>query len=283
RLASSVSATQSCSASPASYYNEACLGIYPSTSFVTIYDNLTCTATKFSCGFSQPSLFVSAGTTVVWENTGRLTHSVVSNDTANLVSDPFSSGPLYQGGSFSHVFAQPGTYHYYDGNYQFLKGTVDVSPPPPPRTPSPSTFQVGFNGNVGWKVEGLSSSTANLLVSHNLAVSISVPQLPGLTITPVTESGTLVQSIDLSTRVESAGTATDLVEHVLTGLSAASSGSSLSGAGNVWSQMVASTSSDPSYTPWWVNGPLSNGAALQVNDGWASVTGSETLNLGSLG
>src|SRR5437660_12889028 len=51
-LASSVSATQSCSASPASYYNEACLGIYPSTSFVTIYDNLTCTETKFSCGFT---------------------------------------------------------------------------------------------------------------------------------------------------------------------------------------------------------------------------------------
>src|SRR5207253_11233968 len=70
-LASSVSATQSCSASPASYYNEACLGIYPSTSFVTIYDNLTCTETKFSCGFSQPSLFVSAGTIVIWENTGR--------------------------------------------------------------------------------------------------------------------------------------------------------------------------------------------------------------------
>jgi len=284
-LASSVSATQSCSASPASYYNEACLGIYPSTSFVTIYDNLTCTATKFSCGFSQPSLFVSAGTTVVWENTGRLTHSVVSNDTANLVSDPFSSGPLYQGGSFSHVFAQPGTYHYYDGNYQFLKGTVDVSPPPPPPTPMPSTFQVGLNGNVGWKVEGLSSSTANLLVSHSLAVSISVPQLPGLTITPVTESGTLVQSIDLATRVESAGTATDLIEHLLDAYASASSGSYgyNSGFGNIISQMSASATSDPSYTLWWVNGPLSNGSPVQVMDGWASVTGSENLNLGSLG
>src|SRR5438270_12963037 len=53
-LASSVLATQSCSASPASYYIEACLGIYPSTSFVTIYDNLTSTATTCSCGSSQP-------------------------------------------------------------------------------------------------------------------------------------------------------------------------------------------------------------------------------------
>jgi plastocyanin len=284
-LASSISATQSCSASPASYYNEACLGIYPSASFVTIYDNLTCTATKFSCGFSQPSLFISAGATVVWQNSGRLTHSIVSNNTANLVPDSFSSGPIYQGGSFSHLFAQPGTFHYYDGNYQFLKGTVDAGPGPAPPNSMPSSFQVGLNGNVGWSVEGLSSSTANLLVSHNLAVSVSVPQLPGLTITPVTESGTLVQSIDLATRVESAGTATDLIEHLLDAYASASSGSYgyNSGFGNIISQMSASATSDPSYTLWWVNGPLSNGSPVQVMDGWASVTGSETLNLADQG
>ena len=286
-LASSVSATQNCSASPASYYNEACLGIYPSTAFVTIYDNLTCTATKFSCGFSQSSLFVSAGTIVIWQNSGQLTHSIVSDNTANLIPDSFSSGPIYQGGSFNHVFAQPGTYHYYDGDYQFLKGTVDVSPSAsPPAPPSmPPAFQVGLNGNVGWTVEGLSSSTANLLVSHNLAVSIAVPQLLGLTITPVTESGTLVQSIDLATRVESAGTATDLIEHLLDAYASASSSSYgyNSGFGNIISQMSASATSDPSYTLWWVNGPLSNGSPVQVMDGWASVTGSETLNLGDLG
>src|SRR5207302_10703085 len=77
-LASSVSATQSCSASPASYYNEDCLRIDPPTSFVTIYDNLTCTATKHSCGSSQPASFASAGTIVVGDHTGRLTHSLVA-------------------------------------------------------------------------------------------------------------------------------------------------------------------------------------------------------------
>ncbi len=283
-LAASVSATQSCTASPASYYNEACLGIYPSTSFVTIYDNLTCTATKFSCGFSQPSLFVSAGTTVVWQNSGQLTHSIVSNNTANLVPDSFSSGPLYQGGSFSHVFAQAGIFHYYDGNYQFLKGTVDVSPGSAPPTSMPSEFQVGLNGNVGWTVEGLSSSTANLLVSHTLGVSIPVPQPPIVSITPVTESGTFVQSIDLATRVESAGTATDLVEHVLDAFAASSSSQGFnSGFGNIISQMSATATSDPSYALWWVNGPLSNGSPVQVMDGWASVTGIETVDLGSLG
>src|SRR5437016_14315311 len=47
--------------------------------------------------------------------------------------------------------------------------------------------------------------------------------------------------------------------------------------------MSATATSDPSYTLWWVNGPLSNGSPVQVMDVWASVTGSENLNLGSLG
>ena len=283
-LAASASTTQSCSASPSNYYNEACLGIYPATAFVYIYDNLTCTATKFSCGFSQSSFTVSAGTTVVWQNTGQLAHSVVSNTTLNIGLESFSSGPLSQGQSFTHLFAQEGLYHYYDGNYNFLKGTVDVTPPTPPPTSMPPTFQVGLNGNVGWTVQGLSSSTANLLVTHNLGVSIPVPQLPLVTITPVTESGTLVQSIDLATRVESAGTATDLIEHVLDAFAASSSSQGFnSGFGNIISQMSATATSDPSYTLWWVNGPLSSGSPVQVMDGWASVTGSETLNLGDLG
>src|SRR6266571_3918010 len=41
-LAASLSATQSCTASPASYYNQACLGIYPPTVFVTISDDRHC-------------------------------------------------------------------------------------------------------------------------------------------------------------------------------------------------------------------------------------------------
>ena len=283
-LVSSASAMQSCSASPANYYNEACLGIYPSTAFVTVYDNMTCTATGFTCGFSQTFLTVSAGTNVVWQNTGRLTHSIVSNDTANLVPDSFNSGPLSQGGSFTHLFAQQGVYHYYDGNYNFLKGGVNVNPSPSPPATMPSSFNIGLNGNVGWNVEGLSGSTANLLVSHDLGVSIPVPQLPIVSITPLTESGTLVQSIDLATRVESAGTATDLIEHVLDALAASSTSQGFnSGFGNIISQMSASATSDPSYTLWWVNGPLSNGSPVQVMDGWTSVTGSETMNLGSLG
>src|SRR5205807_1869202 len=34
------------------------------------------------------------------------------------------------------------------------------------------------------------------------------------------------------------------------------------------------------YTFWWVNGPLSNGQPVEILTGYASVVGSETVNLG---
>jgi plastocyanin len=288
-LAGSLLATQSCIADPSSYYLQGCLGYTPpekSTASVSIKDNGACTSNNSSCSFDPQFLTVRQGTTVTWTNTGTIVHTVVENYTGPMLMCPapicsqniFASGNILPGGTFSHTFNLTGNYKYYDSLHSWMKGEVDVfffTPPQPP-TPPPPTFQTNVGGTVGWSVEGLSSSEVNLLVSHSLSLSVFV-------FTPITESGTLVQSIDLSTRVESAGTATDLIEHVLTGLSAASSGSSFSGAGNVWSQMLASTSSDPSYTFWWVNGPLSSGTALQVMDGWASVTGSENLDLGSLG
>ena len=268
-LAASLSATQSCAASPASYYNQACLGIYPPTVFVTISDDGHCGKgtvplndpfSVLRCRFTPDNVTLPMGGEVVWFNSGNITHVVASNATANTGLPNFNSGAITPGGRFNYVFNLIGTYHYYDPNYAslltngLLRGVVNVTPSPsPPSTAMPSDFQIGLNGNVGWTVQGLGSSTANLLVSHNLGVSISVPQLPGITITPVTESGSLVQSIDLSTRVESAGTATDLIEHLLDAYASASSGSYgyNSGFGNIISQMSASATSDPSYTLWW--------------------------------
>jgi len=300
-LSSSLSATQSCTAAPISYAYQACVGVSPAIPYqVAILDQYNCKGLGINdpfvvleCRYTPANLTVTQGSTVNWLNDGNVTHTVTANVTANVGLPSFSSGPLSPRSiflpgssfSFSYTFTQTGTYHYYDSGFPFMKGIVLVNPaPPPPPPPMPSTFQVGLSGNVGWTVQGLSSSTANLLVSHSLAVSIPVPQLPIVNITPVTESGTLVQSIDLATRVESAGTATDLIEHVLDALAASSSSQGFnSGFGNIISQMSASATSDPSYTLWWVNGPLSNGSPVQVMDGWASVTGSETLNLGDLG
>jgi len=287
-------ASQSCTSDPVTLAGPACLGTIaaPSNIPVTITDDGHCGTVQnvndpFSvlrCRFTPDNVTLPVGGTVMWFNDGNITHTVAANATANSGLPTFNSGPIAPGGRFSLVFSQTGTYQYYDPTYApllthgLMRGTVTVIPAlsPPPVIPITTNFQASVGGTVGWTVEGLSSSEVDLLLSQSLSLSVFL-------FTPVTESGTLVQSIDLSTRVESAGTATDLVEHVLTGLSAASSGSSFSGAGNVWSQMVASTSSDPSYTPWWVNGPLSSGTALQVMDGWASVTGSETLGFGNLG
>ena len=300
-LAASLSATQSCTAAPIAYAYRACVGISSAIPYqVTSLDQYNCKGQGINdpfialeCRYVPANLTVTQGSTVTWFNDGNVTHTVTSNVTANVGLPSFSSGPLSPRSmflpgssfSFSYTFTQTGTYHYYDSGFTFMKGIVVVNPaPPPPPPPMPSTFQVGLNGSVGWTVQGLSSSTTNLLVSHNLGVSIPVPQLPIVTITPLTESGTLVQSIDLATRVESAGTATDLIEHVLDAFAASSSSQGFnSGFGNIISQMSATATSDPSYTLWWVNGPLSNGSPVQVMDGWASVTGSETLNLGDLG
>ena len=292
-LTGQLQASQSCTSDPVTYAGPACLGTAVSnpTVSVIISDDGHCGIgtvgndpfSVLRCRFTPDNVTLPVGGSVVWFNSGNLTHAAATNATANNGLLPFDSGPISPKGTFSHVFDQIGTYYYYDTYYApllthgLLRGTVNVTPAlPPPPTPITTALQASVGGTIGWSVEGLSSTEVNLLVSHSLSLSVFV-------FTPVTESGTLVQSIDLSTRVESAGTATDLVEHVLTGLSAASSGSSLSGAGNVWLQMLASTSSDPSYTSWWVNGPLSSGAALQVDDGWSSVTGSETLNLGNQG
>jgi hypothetical protein len=297
-LASSLSATQSCTAAPIAYAYQVCVGVSPAIPYqVTILDQYNCKGLGINdpflaleCRYIPANLTVTQGSTVTWFNDGNVTHTVTANVTANVGLPSFASGPLsprsvFPGSSFSYIFTQMGTYHYYDSGFTFMKGIVFVNPaPPPPPPPMPMSFQVELSGTVGWNVEGLSSSTANLLVTHNLGVSIPLPQLPIVTITPVTESGSLVQSIDLATRVESAGTATDLIEHVLDAFAASSSSQGFnSGFGNIISQMSATATSDPSYSLWWVNGPLSNGSPVQVMDGWASVTGSETLNLAYLG
>ncbi len=294
-VAGKIQASQNCTAIPTNYTLQACYGITPlspppppppPTITVWIEDNGICQTYEQLCQFSPAVINAPEGSTIVWKNNGTLVHTVNSNVTGAV----FDSGSIAPGGNFSYTFKFGGTYQYNDHAYGWMKGTIDIPlilhiPEPPSSTQVvfiPSTpMQVELSGTVGWTVEGLSGSTANLLVSHNLGISIPVPQLPLVTITPVTESGNLVQSIDLATRVESAGTATDLVEHILDGFAAASSSSQgfNSGFGNIISQMSATATSDPSYTLWWVNGPLSEGSPVQVMDGWASVTGSETLNL----
>ena len=67
---------------------------------------------------------------------------------------------------------------------------------------------ISLDGSIGWTVNGLDNSVAVLNVSHKVSIVASVGPA---SFTPVTETGSFSQSINLATRVESAGTATSVI------------------------------------------------------------------------
>ncbi len=286
-------ASQNCTAVPANYTLQACYGITPPpppppppTITVLIVDNGICQTNEPSCQFTPAVSNVPQGSTIIWKNNGTLVHAVTSNATANGLP-LFSSGNIapVPKGNFSYTFKFPGTYHYYDPSYTWMRGTINVPfivvALPVNIQPIPRPTEVDLAGTVGWNVEGLSNDQANLNVSHQIGVSFS--PFPGFSITPVTESGSFEQSIDLSTRVESPGTATSIVRSFVTMLLPALLGSTLAtgATSQVFQTMFSGQSTSPDFTEWWVNGPLSSGSPVQILHGWSSVTGSETLNLGT--
>ena len=48
-------------------------------------------------------------------------------------------------------------------------------------------------------------------------------------------------------------------------------------------QALLESPNNPSYTEWWVNGPLSTGSPVQILNGQASVSSNENLNLPGIG
>ncbi len=285
-LTGKIQVDQSCTADPIAYAGQACQWFLSfSFDFVRIQDDGHCsTIGDSACNFTEPITQVLLGGSVEWENLGSLTHTVTSNDTLNPGLPSFGSAPLFNGWFFSHTFDHTGTYHYYDANYHWMTGTVQVNPlPPPPPPPPPTSNHVDLSGIVGWNVEGLSSDQANLNVSHQVSILVPSP-IPGISFTPVTESGNFEQSINLSTRVESPSTSVSLVRSFLTSLLAATSsrgGFVAGGPGSVFPTTLLGQSNIPDHTMWWVNGPLSMGSPVQIFHGWSSVTGSENLNLGT--
>ena len=279
-LTANVQTSQTCTASPAMYESQACYGAYtspPETVYVSIVDDSQCSAyynnSPVLCRFVPSAVTLPQGSTVVWSNDGNLTHSVTANQTVNGVP-LFDSGPIVPRGGFTFTFADLGTFAYYDSIHGH-SGVVNITPPYSSiGNQPPTSFQLGLTGSLGWKIVGLSSSQANLLVSHNIALSVSPSGIP-ISFTPVTESGSFEQSINLSTRVESPGTASNLV---MTALSEYLQGISRGYGG--YQLPVGDLSAEPSYTQWWVNGPLANGSPVQILQGWSSVTGSSSIDLG---
>lgn len=148
-------------------------------------------------------------------------------------------------------------------------------------TPSPITqvlftppdIRVEFEGSVGWTVVALDNALVILEVDHQLSVIV-----PGAHLSPLEESGSFEEVVNLETRRVSSGTSTSIVGAVLEYLLATYP--TYAGA-----RFPAFYSSDDHelYTVWWVNGPLSLGTPVELLTGMAGVTGEETLGIETRG
>jgi plastocyanin len=259
-------------------------------------DNGTCSpGNNTTCRFEPSSFTVPTGSIVTWTHKGSLIHTVTSNSTLNSGLPTFDSRPIPAGSTYSHDFTIPGAYHYYCSIHPWMKGIVNAagSTPPPPSPSMPPTVMINLGGNLGWTVKGLSTDVANLQVDHK--VSVSIMPLPGVTFTPLVEQGSLPQTVNLATRVESPGTATSIIQKLLSSIPYYYLGTPVYATGprlattaplSIVSTMLGratgsiSDPNSPVYTAWWVNGPLALGSPVQILTGWSSVTGDETLSLG---
>jgi plastocyanin len=72
--------------------------------------------------FSPPELSAAAGTRITWTNHDDIPHTVVDADHPKDAKSP----PLDTGDSYSRVFDQPGTYHYFCSLHPHMQGTIVV-------------------------------------------------------------------------------------------------------------------------------------------------------------
>ena len=70
--------------------------------------------------FEEPTITVSAGTTVVWTNRDDLPHTVTAED------DSTDSGFMLLDDTYSMTFNAPGTFSYYCTVHPFMRATVTI-------------------------------------------------------------------------------------------------------------------------------------------------------------
>jgi hypothetical protein len=193
---------------------------------------------------------------------------------------PFS--PVSQGGGyFSQQFFRIGTYYYYDSFHTWMKGSVVVTQA---MAPLPVIASFEASGSIGWNVAGLDQKDALLGVNHKMSVydQTSSPQR-----LVYNESGVFEQSVDLATREESP-TTLGLLQSVPFGFSfyGFNNGYGYGFGGYGYPAPYGYYPGpfynfQPVHTLWWVNGPLVNGSVVELLTGYASVTGSKSIPLGS--
>jgi plastocyanin len=107
-----------------------------------------------STGFAPARVTITAGDAVTWKNVDTKTHQVVAN------RGQFASPILRPGGTYSHTFAQSGTFGYHDALHPALKGTIVVKGAPAVVTLAASApvvkygTQVTLTGTVSTKKAG---------------------------------------------------------------------------------------------------------------------------------
>ena len=72
--------------------------------------------------FSPAVVTVTPGSRVVWTNRDDIPHTVTSADEPRVMK----SEPLDTGDTFSHVFAKPGTFHYFCSLHPHMQATIVV-------------------------------------------------------------------------------------------------------------------------------------------------------------
>ena len=289
-LDASIQASQNCNATPVSYNQTAC-GPYQPMTLVNIVDYGPCVSTASYCSFSPANISIPIGTTVMWFNRGSMSHSATAcTGTPPLGACPvldspslpgFDSGVLAPNGSSKFTFNTAGTYYYYCTIHPFLHGSVTVLSTPPPPTPIASSFMptITLAGSLNWTAIGLDNSVAVLNINHQVSIIASAGPL---SFTPVTETGSFPQSVDLSTRVESPGTATSVILSIAQRMLAYLGSTGYYGYGYGYSPGLSQILTDQKelYTFWWVNGPLANGQPVEILTGYSSVSGNEIVSLG---
>ncbi len=75
--------------------------------------------------YTAPVLTVHAGDRVTFVNDDDEAHTVTSTDKS------FDSEGLDGSGTWQHVFARPGTFHYFCELHPYMKGTIVVLPSEP--------------------------------------------------------------------------------------------------------------------------------------------------------
>ena len=72
------------------------------------------------------TVVVGVNNTVVWINSGSISHTVTSTDHTASGAPLFDSGNMNAGAEYSHTFLQPGTYDYYCVYHGTMQGEVIV-------------------------------------------------------------------------------------------------------------------------------------------------------------